>query len=444
MGDAGGGVSGEGVSRRPFHPNFREKSFLHIMERGMKRLSLVLSLCIVNALSWTSLAAESALVEKERPDWEIKFTDASSSVISVMPGESKKTFRDPITNRETPWEQDVYSPTFAVIDGGLCCVYRAFGADGEWRLGIARSDDGLHFTRSDKPILFGRPEDKFLDVLGDAKRKGVSYGDPHVVAGADGNYYLYFNFFHYGNATNDQQLAVAVSRDLRTWDVRGRVFAGEAARDREVIGQLAPWRLPVATVVCELAGDRFVAAKIGGKYWMYFNCYATKGAWQLCMATSDDLVTWKVVRGADTKPVCPLPTRRGRFDSFYTDPVAAVLRKDGILLIYNGVNAEPAAGGDPRAAYYAHYPAQALFDRNKPTLLLKRSESPFKGGDVELEKKPIVFWCAPLYEAWSLVPFKGELLLYWNHSFGRRSIGLWKAAIPASMVNSRGDSQQRK
>ena len=54
--------------------------------------------------------------------------------------------------------------------------------------------------------------------------------------------------------------------------------------------------------------------------------------------------------------------------------------------------------------YYAHYPAQALFDRNKPTRLLKRSTSPFKGGDAELEKKPIVFWCAPLYEAWSLGP----------------------------------------
>ena len=64
---------------------------------------------------------------------------------------------------------------------------------------------------------------------------------------------------------------------------------------------------------------------------------------------------------------------------------------------------------------------------------MERSESPFKGGDEELEKQPIAFWNAPLYEAWSLVPFENKLLLYWNHAFGRRSIGLWEAPIPDGM-----------
>jgi len=180
---------------------------------------------------------------------------------------------------------------------------------------------------------------------------------------------------------------VAVSRDLRNWDVRGRIFATEAPRDRDVIPERAPWRLPVATVVSRLEGDRFVATKIHGKYWMYFNCYATKEPYCLCMATSDNLVDWKVLRDSQGKLVNPLPARPGRFDSFYNDPVAAVLRDDGILLIYNGVNAEPNASGDRRLRYCAHHPAQALFDRNEPTQLLKRSTSPFKGGDAELEKK---------------------------------------------------------
>jgi beta-1,2-mannosidase len=393
------------------------------------------SLCLLHVLSLATIAAEPPpLVEKDRPDWEIKFSDAGNSVISVMPGESKKTFRDPITKRGVKWEQDVYCPTFTVIDRRLFCVYRAFGDDDVWRLGLAWSDDGLHFTRSDKPVLVAQPEDAFLDVLGDAKQKGVSYGDPHVVADRDGNFYLYFNFLYFGNTTNDQQLAVATSRDMRDWKARGRIFAAEAPRDKAVIPERAPWRLPVATVVSRLEGDRFVATKIGGKYWMYFNCYATKGPYCICAATSDDLLDWKVVRDAQGKLVNPLPARPGRFDSAYTDPVAAVLRDDGILLIYNGVNAEPTAGGDPRLKYYAHHPAQALFDRNQPGRLLKRSTSPFKGGDAELEKQPVVFWVAPVYEAWSLVPFQGELLLYWNHNFGRRSVGLWKAAIPPSMM----------
>jgi beta-1,2-mannosidase len=402
----------------------------------MTSWSCLLSICLLPMLSLVTVGGEPPLFPKDRPEWEIKFSDRGNSVISVMPGESNKTSWDPITKRDVKWEQDAYSPTFTVANGRLHCVYRAFGDDGEWRLGLASSNDGVHFTRSEKPVLFARPEDSFLDVLGDAKSKGVSYGDPHVVAGSDGNFHLFFNFFHYGNATNDQQLAVATSRDLQNWKVQGRIFASAAARDRDVIPERAPWRLPVATVVSRLEGDRFVATKIGGKYWMYFNCYPTKGPYGLCAATSDDMLQWKVLRDLRGKLVNPLPTRPGRFDSLYTDPVAAVLRDDGILLIYNGVNAESKAGGDPRLAYYSHYPAQALFDRGEPTRLLKRSTSPFKGGNAELEKQPIVFWTAPLYEAWSLVPFKGELLLYWNHSFGRRSIGLWKAAIPVGMTNA--------
>ena len=112
------------------------------------------SLCLLPLLSLATIAAEPPpLVEKDRPDWEIKFSDAGNSIISVMPGESKKTFRDPITKREVKWEQDVYCPTFTVVDGRLFCVYRAYGDDDVWRLGSAWSDDGVHFTRSDKPVL---------------------------------------------------------------------------------------------------------------------------------------------------------------------------------------------------------------------------------------------------------------------------------------------------
>jgi beta-1,2-mannosidase len=389
---------------------------------------------LLNVLALVAVGNEPPLFEKDRPSWEIKFADVSNSVMSVMPGESAKTFRDPLTGKNVKWEQDVFCPTFTVVDGKLRCVYRAFGDDGEWRLAAASSDDGLHFTRSREPVLYAKPEDDFLRVLGDDRKKGVSYGDAHIMAGGDSNFYLYFNFLHYGNTTNDQQLAVATSRDLKGWSVHGRIFSAEASCDRAAIPERAPWRLPVATVISRLDRGRFVAAKIRGKYWMYFNCYATKGPYCLCMATSDNLLDWKVLRDRQGKLVNPLSARPGRFDSYYTDPVAAVLRDDGILLIYNGVNAEHSKGGDPRLKYYSHYPAQALFDRNDPSRLLKRSTSPFKGGNAELEKQPIVFWCAPVYEAWSLTPFGNELLLYWNHTFGRRAVGLWKAAIPASML----------
>ena len=147
------------------------------------------------------------------------------------------------------------------------------------------------------------------------------------------------------------------------------------------------------------------------------------------------MIDWEVVRDPQGQLVDPMPLRPGYFDSWYIDTTAAVIRDDGILLFYNGINADPEAEGDPRRMKGAHYPGQALFDKNEPGRLLKRSESPFKGGDEELEKLPRVFWYAPLYESWSLAPWKGELLLYWNHGFGRRAVGVWNAPLPDSIKN---------
>ena len=70
-------------------------------------------------------AKEPPLFEKERPDWEIKFADASNSVLSVMSGESNKTFYDPLIKREVKWEQDVYCPACSVFNDKLYCVYLA-------------------------------------------------------------------------------------------------------------------------------------------------------------------------------------------------------------------------------------------------------------------------------------------------------------------------------
>jgi predicted GH43/DUF377 family glycosyl hydrolase len=372
------------------------------------------------------------LFETHRPDWEIKFADVDSSVLSVMPGESPKTFFDPLIRREIKWEQDVYCPTFTVFGGRLYCVYRAFGDDSQWRFGLAWSDDGRHFTRSEKPVLYARPEDSFLGRLRSQKDASVSYEDAKIYADENGTFYLFFNYFSLGKV-NIQQLAVATSRDLVHWTHHGRIFAREAAEDMAVIPERAPWRFPHPAIVYRLRGDRFVAAKIRGKYRMYLNCLSTKGRCCLCAATSDNMLDWQVLRDEQGNLVNPLPLRRGYFDSDYIDTTAALLRDDGILLIYNGINAAADQGGDPRRRHRAHYPAQALFDKSDATRLLKRSQSPFKGGDGELERKPIVFWPAELYESWSLVPWKGELLLYWNHGFGRRSVGLWKAAIPPNV-----------
>lgn len=372
------------------------------------------------------------LVAPDRPDWEIQFEDANNSVLSIMPGESDKTFTDPLIRREVKWEQDVYCPTFSVYEGRLCAVYRAYGDDDQWRMGLAWSADGIHFERSDQPVFHARPEDDFLAVARRDEAVSISYGDSRLVAAEDGTYYLLFNFFQH-QVVPDQELAVASTRDMVNWTVHGRIFSRLADRDREVIPEKRPWRFPHPAVITRLEGDRLVATRVQGKYWMYLNCLSTEGTPCLCAATSEDLIHWEVVRDSEGALVHPMPLRPGRFDSFYVDTTATVMREDGILLIYNGINDDPTARGDPSLMRYAHYPAQALFDREYPTRLLKRSETPFRGADETLEQLPRVFWHAPLYESWSLVPLNGELLLYWNHDFGRRTVGLWKAPAPKNL-----------
>jgi predicted GH43/DUF377 family glycosyl hydrolase len=348
--------------------------------------------------------------------------------MSIMPGESGKVWLDPLLGREVRWEQDAYCPTCSVFSGRIAAVYRAYGDDDQWRMGLAWSADGLHFERSDDPVLYAHPDEPLLELVRRDPTQSVSYGDSRLVASQDGTYYLYFNLFQH-QVAQAQQLAVASTRDFVHWTVHGRGFASTAPRDMEVIPEKAPWRFPHPAVVTRLQGDRLVAARVGGRYWMYLNCLSTIGPPCLCMAVSDDLISWSVVRDGG-RLVHPMPLRPGRFDSFYVDTAAAILRDDGILLIYNGINDDPLGGGDPALRQYAHYPAQALFDRNDPTHLLQRSETPFLGMEQDLERLPIVFWHAPLYEAWSLVPWKGNWLLYWNHAFGRRSVGVLAAPIP--------------
>ncbi|MFM7321333.1 MAG: hypothetical protein ACKO5K_07405, partial [Armatimonadota bacterium] len=248
------------------------------------------------------------------------------------------------------------------------------------------------------------------------------------ITSEDGTHHLYFNAFVHG-VDRHQELMVATTRDFVEWNIRGRIFQHHGPRDRETLPSRAPWRFPHPAVVVRLDCDRLVATRVGGKYRMFVNVLATRGANVLSAAVSDNLIDWEFVLGDDGEPVDVLPLRPGRFDSAYIDTAAAVLGRDGIVLIGNGVNAPPDGGGDPARMHAAHYPLQALFASDDPTRALDRSPTPFLGNAPELEVLPPAFWIAPLYEAWSLVPHKGDWLLYWNHAFGRRGVGVWSAPI---------------
>ena len=370
----------------------------------------------------------SPALDRIRPAWEIPFRPLADTVMSVMPGESDERFVDPFLDRSIRWVDDVYCPTGTIFDGKIVCVTRCYGEDEQWRMGLATSDDGLSFSRSSQPVFHAVPGDPMLDIVPLRRGTSVSYGDSRLVSGEDGTHFLYFNFFVHG-VDRHQELAVATTRDFKRWTVHGRIFQRQGARDRDVVPSLAPWRFPHPAVVTRFDGERLVAAKVAGKYRMFLNILATRGPNVLGMAVSDNLLDWAIVNGPDGSPLDVLPLRPGNFDSAYIDTAAALLRHDDIVLIGNGINAHPEQGGDPGRMHAAHYPLQARFDAHDPSRLIDRGASPFLGNAPDLEALSPTFWIAPLYEAWSVVPHQGNLLLYWNHAFGRRSVGVWSAPI---------------
>ena len=99
-------------------------------------------------------------------------------------------------------------------------------------------------------------------------------------------------------------------------------------------GQPSEARQPKsASVVCERRGDSLVAAKIGGRYLMYW------GEEFVNLATSDDLVNWSPVCDEKGELLRVIEPRKGKFDSALTEcGPPAVLTQKGILLLYNGKN----------------------------------------------------------------------------------------------------------
>ena len=318
-------------------------------------------------------------------------------------------FLDPMLKRPVRWEEkDVFNPAVVVKDNKVYLLYRAENQPGTSgkvsRIGLAVSADGLHFTREPQPVLYPAP---------DAQQPYEWPGgieDPRVVAGPDHRYYLTYTAYDGRLA----RLCVAASPDLRHWTKYGSVFA------RAYGGKyLNKWSKSGSIVARYEADGRVVAAKINGKYWMYW------GDTQIWVATSDDLLYWTPVEmAAGQQPPVPLrgpaqtvpdlrvvlPTRAGKFDSDLVEPgPPAMLTAQGIRLLYNSRN-DPTFGDKtlPLGTYTA---AQALFDGHDPTRLLQRLDTYFIRPERPYETTGQVNQVVFLE---GLARFRGRWLLYYG------------------------------
>ncbi len=350
-------------------------------------------------------SVETAELHQDIDHWAFTNFTKIDSINPILKPTTSLQFECPITKEERNWEErNVLNPSAIVKDDQVYLFYRAQDSMGTSRIGLAISDDGLHFTKQETPVFY--PDEDAMkpyewnyrklngeSLVEDCKScyfDGVE--DPRIIESADGTYIMTYTAYDGKTA----RLAIASSKDLINWTKHGLVLSQDIYKDL--------WSKSGAIVV-EVVGDKNIAKKIDGKYWMYF------GDTNLYIATSDDLIHWDVaINEENQKMISVLYPRSGYFDSRLVEPGPfAIYKEEGILLIYNGSNAANFNDSDlPKFTYAA---GQALFDKNHPYQLLDRTPSYFIYPDKDYEKIGEV---NEVCFVEGLVKFKGNWFLYYG------------------------------
>jgi len=303
-------------------------------------------------------------------------------------------------NPALAWEAyATFNPAAVVKDGKVFLLYRAEDTSGEQqigghtsRLGLAESRDGLHFTRRVTPVLY--PDT-------DAQRQyewpgGVE--DPRIVESDDGTYILTYTQWN----RDVPRLAVATSRDLISWTKHGPAFA------RAFGGKYLRTESKSGAILSRIDGNRIIATRVNGKYWMYF------GVPDIRIATSDNLLDRTPLEDSDGQAVKVLSARPNYFDSWLVEAgPPALITGRGILVLYN-------AGSLPSRTYSA---GQALFDVNDPRTLIARSDSAFIRPTESYERTGQYAAGTTFVEG--LVPFRRRWYLYYGTADSRVGVAVW-------------------
>jgi len=323
------------------------------------------------------LIAPAASANAQTGGWDLgPFVKRKEPILRPTPD---SRFRCPVQGKEVRWEeQNVYNPAAVVRGGEVYLLYRAddrspdLGWGRTCRIGLAYSEDGVHFIRHPKPVLY--PDN---DQWKEYEWEG-GCEDLHIIEGEDGVYYMNYTTW----SGKRDSMSVATSRDLVNWTRHGPAF--RKAAPEKVDGSRS------GVVVSRREGDRLIAVKIDGKYWMYYTH-------PCALAWSDNLIDWTPTG----KAVWPAGGREAG--------AIALLRDDGILLMTQG-------GHDSLGAWVLR---QALINRNLLTTVLKEQKEPFLYPQYEWEKRGMT--CHTTVGN-GLVLFKGQWMLYYGSA--DRVIGL--------------------
>ena len=360
-------------------------------------------------------------------------------VITARPA---SIFTDPILGKPVHWEAlHTFNPAAVVRDGKIYVLYRAEDDSGTMqigmhtsRLGLAVTNDGLHFTREDVPVFYPAKDSE------QAREWPGGTEDPRIVEAPDGGYVLTYTQWN----RETYRVGIATSPDLHAWTKHGPAFG---------MGRYGGLKYKSAGIVTEcVAKGRCIAAKINNLYWMYW------GEGEIHLATSDDLVHWTPVEGADGQPKVLMRARAGKFDSGLPEVgPPPVLTNNGIVLVYNGKNAagtnrKNAAGANGKNTAAANGAAsangtnangtdrdralapgtysvgQALFAAHDPAKLLARTATPFFQPKLPWEQSGQ--YAAGTTFAEGLVWFHDRWLLYYGCADSR--VGVAMTSGPAA------------
>jgi predicted GH43/DUF377 family glycosyl hydrolase len=329
-------------------------------------------------------------------DWVLGPFVRPADVNPVIEPRSESVFFCPMRKAQVHWEAlHTFNPAAVVRNGEVFLLYRAEDGTGTMeigghtsRLGLAVSEDGLHFTRRGAPVFYPADDDQ--------KEREWEGGceDPRLIEAEDGSYVL--TYTQWNRKSTDA--AIATSRDLLSWTKHGPVFAQASG------GKYSGLSYKSAGIVCRLSQGRLIATKIKGKYWMYW------GEGEIRLATSADLIHWQPVEDSHGNPVVVLGKRAGHFDSSFPEVgPPPVLTRDGIVVLYNGKNAEH---GDPELTPGAYAVGEALFAADDPARLVARTNAPVFKPELSFEKSGQ--YAAGTTFAEGLIFFRNTYFLYYG------------------------------
>ncbi len=312
----------------------------------------------------------------------------------IIAADPNAEFFCPMRRAPVRWRAlHAFNPAAVVKDDAVYLLFRAEDDSGAMaigghtsRLGLARSSDGVNFTVLPSPVLY--PDD-------DSQRAAEWDGgceDPRLAMREDGLFVCTYSQFN----RKAVMLGIATSRDLIFWEKHGVAFAGS---------RYEKMMMKSAAIVQRLAGDRLVAAKIDGRYWMLF------GQGKIYAAHSTDMIRWTPVETAPGQLKVVMAPRPGKFDSHLAEAgPSPILTSRGIVMLYNGRNA--AKDGDPSRPPLGYAAGRALLDPRDPTRVLDRGDAPFFAPELRWEKTGQYAQGTTFIEG--LVCFRGEWLLYYG------------------------------